>query len=263
MLTTVSILLLVVAAPPLGERVALSAGQLFIPAGLDAKRASIDLWIHLHGTPTVTEPNFARWRRPGVLVTLTLPGLSSAYVKHFQNPKTFAQLIADAGDALRSRKLPHRWQRICVSSFSAGYGGVRELLKDQATYDRIDALLLADTIYAGYEGDRALRHVNRAQMADFVRFAKDAATGKKQMVLTHCRLQPDGYAGTHETADYILAHVHGERTVPPAAWPSAQMKLEAQFTRGQLAMFSFAGTTGAEHMQHLREIGALWSRLPQ
>jgi hypothetical protein len=149
-----------------------------------------------------------------------------------------------------------------VSSFSAGYGGVRELLKSPANFRRIDALILSDTIYAGYQPG-SLRDVQVEHMADFLRFARAAAAGEKHMLLTHCRLQPNGYAGTHETADYLIARLHGERETPKAPWPVEGMTLESQFKRKQLSIFSFAGSTGEDHMKHLRNIGEIWRLAPE
>src|SRR5439155_17250581 len=81
-----------------------------------------------------------------------------------------------------------RVRRVIVSSFSAGFGGVREMLKDPATFARIDALVMADSLYAGYAGDPAKRQVDPKLMEGFVKFAEDAAAAKKWFILSHCDL---------------------------------------------------------------------------
>ena len=46
----------------------------------------------------------------------------------------------------------------------------RELLKVPEHFARIDTLVMADSLYAGYEGDPSLHHVDPALMEGFRRF---------------------------------------------------------------------------------------------
>jgi hypothetical protein len=168
--------------PPKGQRIALADGQLFIPDGFRAGDKGIDLFLHLHGSARVTEANFVRSGHSGVLVTVVIPGLSSVYTKRFQDGKVFPRILEEVQTKLKELKLADTAgiRRVIVSSFSAGYGGVREMLKGQAAFDRIDALVLADTVFASYEGDPAQHKVNADHMAGFVKFAK-LARGWKEM----------------------------------------------------------------------------------
>ncbi|HLW66696.1 MAG TPA: hypothetical protein VKS79_15385 [Gemmataceae bacterium] len=252
-------------APPKGQRIALTDGQLFIPEGFRAGDKSFNLYLHLHGAANVTEANFARSGHSGVLVTVVIPGLSSVYAKHFQDGKSFPRILDEAQAKLTEQKLVDKpaFARVIVSSFSADYGGVREMLKDGSIFNRIDVLMLADTIYASYAGDPAQHHVNAEQMAGFLKFAKLAAEGKKWMILSHCDLQPDGYASTGETADYLIAELKGKREKAAVEWPAERLKLQSQFRSKQLEIYGFTGATGADHMHHLQEIWALWQRLPK
>src|SRR5262249_44736412 len=161
------------------------------PDGFKPQRDGIELTLHLHGSAAVAEKNFVRANRPGVLVTVVLPGLSGVYTERFKDPKTFRRILDEARGQLEKLGVEKpAWRRVVVSSFSAGYGGVREMLKDEAAYARIDALVLADSLYAGYVGSGAERRVNPEQMAGFARFAKAAAAGEKWFVLSHCMLKP-------------------------------------------------------------------------
>jgi hypothetical protein len=250
---------------PKGQRFALTDGQLFVPDGFRAADKGFDLFLHLHGSAKVTESNFARSGHCGVLMTVVIPGLSSVYTKRFQDGKAFPRILDEVQAKLREQKLVEKpvFRRVIVSSFSAGYGGVREMLKDQVACDRIDALVLADTVYAGYSGDPAQHKVNADQMVGFLKFARLAVEGKKWMILSHCELQPDGYASTADTADYLLGELQGKRKKPTMDWPAENLKLQSQFRCQQFEIYGFTGTTGADHMRHLQEIWSLWQRLPK
>jgi hypothetical protein len=248
---------------PKGQRLALSDGRLFVPDGFQPGAEGIDLTLHLHGTAAVAERSFVAAKRPGVLVTVVLPGLSSVYTKRFADPKAFQRILDEARSHLEKLGVDKpRWRRVTVSSFSAGYGGVRELLKDPGAYARIDALVLADSLYAGYVGSGAERRVNPEQMDGFARFARAAVAGEKWFILSHCQLKPDGYASTAETAEFLLTAVGGKREAVDETW-AGSLKLESRFRGKQFEVYGFAGDAGPDHMRHLHNLAAFWERLPR
>jgi hypothetical protein len=264
MRTIVVILILPIAAAaqpadsPAGQRVKLTDGQLFVPAGYKPSADGIEFILHLHGG-TAAEQSLVRSGRSAVLVSVAIPGLSKVYTDRFQSPATFARILDEAKRQLKEAgvSLDPKFRRVIVSSFSAGFGGVREMLKVPATYDRIDALVMADSIYAGYAGDPANRQVEPKHMEGFVRFAKDAAVGKKWFLISHCDLQPDGYASTAETADYLIAALDGTRKPASDPWPAEGLTMKSRFRKGQFAVYGFAGDKGADHMRHLHGLWAL------
>ena len=75
--------------------------------------------------------------------------------------------------------------RVFVSTFSAGFGGARELLAVPAHFARIDGLILADSLYAGYVGKPGDHKIDPAKMVGFRKFAAEAAAGRKTMIVTH------------------------------------------------------------------------------
>jgi hypothetical protein len=149
--------------------------------------------------------------------------------------------------------------RVVVSAFSAGFGGVRELLKVPEHFARIDGLVLADSLYCGYDGDPARKHVDPALMAGFRRFAAEAAAGRKTFLVSHSAQVPDGYASTTETADDLIRSVGGASEPAPVTgldgWTPART-----FARGRFLVLGFAGAGPDDHMAHLRRVDALWRR---
>jgi hypothetical protein len=252
-----------VAAAPGGARPKLADGALFIPAGFkpDAD-GGFELTLHLHGAPTVVERNFVAAKRPGVLANVTLPGLSAAYTERFKDTNAFWRIVRDTEAAVKpaSKNVPVRVNRVTVTSFSAGFGGVREMLKDPSIFARLDALVMADSIYAGFTGDAAERKVNPANMEGFLKLAREAANGRKQFILSHTMLHTPTYASTVETADYLLAGLGGQREARAEEWPGG-LKLQSSFKRERLEILGFAGDTGDHHMQHLRQLAVFLERL--
>lgn len=241
-----------------------TVGDLFVPGCLPRGEENVDLVVHFHGAPQVVEREFAAARLRAVLVTVNYRGLSRAYEKPFSDPALFDTLLDETIAELKKRKLVSsaaEWRRVCVSSFSAGFGAVRALLKVPAYFERIDALYLADALYAGYIEQHGQRVVNPDNMKDFRRFAAEAATGRKTMIVTHSYLEPGKYAGTHETADDLIAFVGAQRREVDEPGP-ASMRIIARADQGDFHVYGCAGTTGQDHLEHLRNMRFWFPLLP-
>lgn len=242
--------------PPAGERVAMGEGvELFVPEGTRVDRAEgVDLVVHLHGAAWAPQQQFVRSGREGVLVTVTLRGLSSVYGGRFKETGSFGKLLGEAEGALaKEAGKAVKVRRVTVTSFSAGYGGVREFLKDPAAFERIDEIVLADSLHTGFVGDVNRRKLEEPLMEPFVRFAREAAGGRKVMVVSHSEVRPAGYASTTETADYLIRAVGGRRQKVDEPWPGV-MRVVSRYEKGNLRMLGFAGE---DHVGHLHAIGLL------
>lgn len=250
--------------PPVGLRADLpSDARLFIPDGWHPRDGAVDLIFHLHGTPTISEPALVAAGWDAVLVSFNRKGLSAAYSGPFSDAALFPKLIDEALEAVNERRPggPFRPGRVVISSFSAGFGGVRELLKQPEAFDRIDAVVLADSLYCGYAGDPAEKRVSPELMAGFRRFAREAADGRKAMLVTHSAQFPPGYGSTTETADDLLKAL-GIAAAPDSTNWGDGWRQTRQAAKGRFSLIGFAGEGPDDHMRHLRRIGELWKRLP-
>ncbi|MCA9125935.1 MAG: hypothetical protein KDB22_02575 [Planctomycetales bacterium] len=219
--------------------------------------------IHFHGAAKTVADAFARSDLEAVLVVVNFHGLSTAYSTPFAaDASLFAKILDKArADFSQGTKLDAAdWNQISVSSFSAGYGAVREILKTSEYFERIDSIVAADSIYAGLQSEDQERQVNELQMRDFLRFAKLATAGKRSFLVSHSA-QPTPYASTTETANYLLNALKIERhvdlTIATPTWKQA-----TSATHGGFTVFGFGGESGQDHMQHLQNIDRLWTRLP-
>lgn len=249
----------------IGRRIKLkTVGEVFVPDCLPAEAERVDLVMHFHGAPDVVEREFVAAGLRAVLVTVNYGGLSSVYEQPFSDTRLFGTVLDEALAELKGRKLVSpaaEWQRICVSSFSAGFGAVRAILTVPAYFERIDALYLADTLYAGYVGPSDRQTVDPDNVRDFRRFAVEAAAGRKTLVITHSYLVPGTYAGTHETADDLIAFVRVERQPVDEPGP-AGMHVISRASQGNFSVWGCAGQSGQDHMAHLRNMRFWYPRLP-
>jgi hypothetical protein len=142
--------------PPDGERVQLRDGDLpfllFLSADWSHATNRSRLAIHFHTADwfPVDEHLRAGYRFP--LVSIFLGAGSARYRGPFLDSERFPRLLklVEAEQARRGAIEP-RVQTVDVSSFSAGYGAVRELVQQPAAFPLIRRLVLSDSLYAGLD----------------------------------------------------------------------------------------------------------------
>ena len=227
-----------------------------------------ELLIHFHGDPNIVIREAGRANFQGVVAVLNFPGLSSAYRRPFERDASlFEQVLVEVGCELRrARQIDAQAMEgtVVVSSFSAGYGAVREILKSRSNLARLQGYIAADSIYASLVSSektqpaQTKRSVQPTQMKDFLELAKRASVGEKFFLLTHSA-QSTPYASTTETANYLLDSLSIQRkatTEDAASWhPTSQAQ------RRGFHVLGYAGTSGQDHLRHLRSIGDAFLRI--
>lgn len=242
-----------------GWRAELPLARLLVPDGAaPAADGTVPLFLHFQGGVPIAEENFARMGQGGVLIASTLAGLSSTFKEPYLDPAALDGLLA-AGEAA----LAERWGRavrfepVTITFFSAGYGAVREFLKHPAHFERIDALVSADSIYASVVAPD-VRAPHADQMEGFLLFAQAAARGEKTFVLVHTGIVTD-YASTAECADLILASVAAERA--PAGWFTERgVPIGAEAHVGGFHLYTLDEGTASSHMDCLYMVPELVRR---
>jgi hypothetical protein len=223
-----------------------------------------DLIVHFHGAVKTVTDALRKCDRNVALAIVNFPGLSTAYSKPFvANPGLFKQIQERAAVAVAGSSTNRRdpWRHIYVSSFSAGYGAVREILRTPVYFEKIDGIVAADSIYASLQQKKPQRKVDATNMRDFQRFAALAVDRKsKTFVLSHSA-QPTPYASTTETADYLLQSLNIDRKRDTSI-STQTIRQISRAERGQFFVFGFKGTSSKAHMQHLHNIDLFWQRLP-
>lgn len=250
---------------PRGKRATIGAGTLFIREGL-RPRERLALIIHFHGAPWLVERHVADARLDAALVTVQLGSGSGVYGRAFADASAFGALLEEARTvSARLLGRPVTWDPVVLTSFSAGYGAVRAILRAPDHFARVGAVILADSLHAGYAGDASAPRSQDLEVASqdldaFLRLAAEAAAGRKRLVVTHSEVFPGTYASTTETADALLRAAGVARRARLAEGPIGMQQL-SNSRRGHFRVLGFAGNSAPDHIDHLYALGEWLRRL--
>lgn len=224
--------------------------EVYFADGIKSQKA--DLLIHFHGLSYV--PKYAVYSSgyPLILAVINLGSGSSVYEKPFQNEATFPELADRIKNSVSVKKSSKtEISRIFLSSFSAGYGSVRAILKNHP--DEINGIILLDGLHTDYVPERCVLaeggKLNTEKLKDFVEFARSAAENRKKLLITHSEIFPGTYASTTETANYILNSLNLQRT-PVLKWGPAGMQMLSETKKNGLTVLGFAGNSAPDHVDH-------------
>jgi hypothetical protein len=221
--------------------------QLFVPDYYCVPPdGGVILVVHFHSASWAAEDEIYRSRANAILLNIHLGSFSTPYRVFFNDPRRFQAILDTVVVILSTRSIvPFATVKtLILTSFSAGYGGVREILRRASYYSQVDALLLADGLHADLDSSCMV-----AQMADFTRFACDARDRMKVFLLTHSSIATSGYRSTTQTADYLL-HALGARPRAVEASDEIGLQISACDT-GCFRVRGYAGAAAPDHMRHL------------
>ena len=235
---------------PQGRREKLSIGTLYIP-NESRNRQSIPLLVHFHGSAWLPEQSAHKQNRRAAVLTVQLGSGSAVYAKPFQRNARFADLIAEAAKAAHLQFKP-----IYLSGFSAGYGAIREILKEFQPH----GVLLIDGLHTGYDPEGKPGPLKTESLLPFLDFARQAVAGKKRMLITHSEIFPGTFAGTTETADHLVEKLGIKRT-PVVKWgPQGTQQLSVA-RRGKFELLGFAGNSAPDHTDQFHALAHWLKRI--
>jgi hypothetical protein len=227
-------------------------GQMLIPARGGIKDGKFDVVVHFHGHDPARK-EFVRVMDGVVLVGITLGIGSGVYTESFAAPGSFQKLIESVeAEVAKKRGLESAHARkIAVASWSAGYGAVEQILRQKWGKEHVDAVILLDSLHAGYDPDGSL---NDKQLEPFVEFAKRAKAGKRFMYMSHSSIIPPDYASTTETASYVVHKLGAKYKAAKKRKDRWGLELNHKFDAGN---FHVRGFDGNDKMDHCAHIGLL------
>lgn len=242
-----------------------AAWKLFIPSTYQHRIGeATDLVVHFHGDPQTFRNNAAYAKLNAVVLTINYSGLSSAYSTPFSNatsPTLFQSVMDEALTKVRAEADfadSASWDHIAVSSFSAGYGAVREILKNATYRNAIDSLLAADSLYATTAGD--LTPLD-SQMVDYKTFAAMAKNGQKTFLYSHSQVLTYTYENTGECGDELMQSL-GITASAYNVNGLGDLDFYRHAKSGNFELWGALGADGDSHLEHLRYIGEFLEELP-
>lgn len=232
---------------PLGRRLQLSLGTLFLPAQLDV-RDRIPVLVHFHGDTWL--PEVAAATSGVAAISVQVGEGSGVYARAFADPRRFGALMREA-----EAKAGTRFATIALTAWSAGYGSIREILAVPEYYRRIDSVLLIDGLHAGYRGMPGSpgTDLEPEHLAVFAQFARDAVAGKKRMIITHSEIFPGTFASTTESADCLINMLGLRRHTMIRQGPMGIQQL-TEASAGRFLVLGYAGDSAPDHVDQLHAL---------
>ena len=192
---------------------------------------------------------------------------SSIYGQSFQDPDRLKRWMERTLVELRSRGWPDgaRIKALDLTSFSAGYGAVRELVKSPFVFSLLRRVILADSMYGsltpGLEG--------RIPLAEHVLvwkpLAEAAIKGEKTFAVTFSQVPTPTYASSSEMATALVTAVGGSLDFvlkgSLAAANDPEFPLLNRFDKGRFHVWGYGGEDGQAHMTHARHLADIWKAL--
>lgn len=212
----------------------------------------VPLIIHFHGVSWLMEYHIAKHFPKAALITVNLGSGSRVYGEPFTEPEMFQRLIDEASSKLDLKK---GWSSITLVGFSAGYGAIRAILRQDVNFLKVDNVLLLDGIHASYvpEGKRLADGgvIKTDDLDSYVKFAREAVAGNKNFMISHSEIFPGTYASTTECVDHLLSSLGLKRKPKLKAGPVGMQQLSEVDVRG-FHIRGYAGNTGADHGDQLQ-----------
>jgi hypothetical protein len=244
-------------------------GVVYTPSTFASADGAYDLYVHFHGNAHVVLESAEHAGLNAIVAVVNLGVNSAPYLDAYDAPQSFERTLAAIDHAVSERGLDgaHR-RRLAIGSWSGGYGAVSRVLDREPA--GVDAVLVLDGIHCGFapENKKAL---NSLVISPFVTGARRAARGEILFSITHSEIDPVTYAGSNQTAAYLLDAVHGNAGEPTSqpefvelksAEGAVARKLEkhmeafSEATVGSFHVRGFRGNTPEHHMAHLFQMGA-------
>ncbi len=214
---------------------------------LDAD-GSFDVLFHFHGREPIRK-EWVRSMERGVLVAIDVGIDSGAYATAFSDPRTFGQVLRAVEAHVGGKGYTGAAVgRVALSSWSAGYGAIEQILDQPLGLRVVDSVILLDGLHSGYEG----HSLDVKRLAPFVRFAESAAKGERLLFVSHSSILTTGYASTTETAQYLVWKVGGKvRPTEPLAADPMGLERMSSYSRGGFHVRGFKGSGAADHCAHI------------
>ncbi len=227
-----------------------TVGQMLIPSrGGVTKDGKFDVIVHFHGHDPARK-EFVRVMDGVVLVGITLGIGSGVYGETFAAPNAFKELIASVEEEVAKKRglKSAKARKIGLSAWSAGYGAVEQILRQDFGKERVDSVILLDGLHAGYNGDGSL---NDGQLTPFVDFAKRAKAGKRFFFFSHSSIIPPGYASTTETAGYIVHKLGAKYKTGKSRKDRWGLEQNHKFDSGNVHIRGYDGNDKMDHCAHI------------
>jgi len=254
---------------------------LYLPDGWKAPAdGTVELTANFHAAVWFVIEEHLRRGLDGPLLCFYLGQGSSVYRRPFEDRERLGRILRQVEAELVKRGAPPgtRIGAVDLSSFSAGYGAVRELVQSPDYFRLIRRIVLGDSMYGSLETEPPTgpdapepkpQASGRRPLAEhievWVPFAQAAMRGEKTFAFTYSQVPTATYASSAECAAALIEAVGAPlETVAPGSIPAAddpQFPLRSRSDAGCVQVWSYGGEDAQAHMTHARHMAEGWLAL--
>ena len=230
----------------------LERGVLFVPQALDGK-SDAPLLVFMHGGNWIPEVAAARTGR-AVLHWQANGG----YATPFEQQGAFEKWTDEAAD-----RAGMKWSRIELGGWSAGCGGIRQILRHDSARQFVARVLMIDGVHAPYTNGKPgplESELDTAKLDGIAAFARSAIAGEKRLLILHTEIFPGTFASTTETADWLLRELRVPRTAV-LKWGPLRTQQLSEAGAGGFDLLGFAGNSAPDHVDLLHALPAWLLRI--
>jgi|GEM_PF-990081 len=195
-----------------------------------------DLILHFHGAHPYVRELVEKANINAVVTVFNSGNGAEKYAQAFGAGGTLSSLLRQIDMATTPLCPGAKLGRVALMAWSAGYGAAEKLVTRDEDRERVDAILLADGLHAGFT-DRWKRTFAPNALQAFRDFGALAKDGKKLFAITHSSIMTDGYGSTTECSRLLLK--------------ALDIPCDDQLISGKAGNFSIEGFTGDDKAAHI------------
>ncbi len=239
---------------PPGTRQKLTLGRLFVPEAVTAEKSTepIPLVIAFHCGDWIPEVAVAALARPLPCVTIGLGAGSERYARPFRDDKALIGKLCDESKQLLGRPI----SGLILVGWSAGYGSIREILRQKFDQPAVTTIILLDGLHTGYVGGKPGPKESQLEaepLQPYLEYARLAVEGRRIFVYLHSEIFPGTFASTTETADWLIRELKLKRQTV-LKWGPMKTQMLGETVAGGLRIQAFAGNSAPDHVDLLHAL---------
>jgi len=239
---------------------------IFVPSKYWPAKA-IRLAIHFHGaTWHAVQEHLDRGSTDPILACHAGEG-SSVYAKLFEDKERLGRWLRLVEAECIKRGAPKDAAVSClaISSFSAGYGAVRQIVQDPIAFRLIHRVVLCDSIYGSLDTHAEKRTPAFEHIGCWKALAEAAIRGEKTFCVTFSQVPTPDCASTAECAAALVRLFQGQ--IQPVekgtlvATIDRDYPLLSRFDKGRFHVWGYGGDDAQAHMTHASHLAEVWKAL--
>jgi hypothetical protein len=171
----------------------------------DGCQGPYDVIVHFHGAHPYVKDLIQKAQLRAVVAVYNVGIGAERYAQVFQGAGMLTAILRQVAAAAAPfcGGAAAKPGRVALMAWSAGYGAVEKLLTRAEDRERVDAVLLADGLHAGFM-DRYKRQFAPNALQAFRDFGAAAIAKQKLFGITHSAIETDGYGSTTECSRLLL-----------------------------------------------------------